>query len=516
MKRSGGGRLLAGLLALWCACSAAWAADPPKAAQSEFNAGKRAIAKNPQEARRRFETALFIDPTYALAWFELGRLQVQAHEPDAAKASYESAIRTDPRLCEAYVNLAILAREASDWPRVIDLTGKLLKLDGVDYPAAYVERGLAQYNSGDYVSAEATAREGLRLDPANKQPKLLQLTGLTAAARGDMATARDSLSRFTKLAPDDRDTPEVKQVLDQVVTRIAANKDGAAGGVTFTVKTELVNTRFQVVPKRGELVRELSQDDIQILEDGVPQPIAYFEGGSVRPVSKRVEITFLFDHSGSVEAAGTLNPYLFHEALLDEFENASIAVYAFSDQLMRTTAPTRNPRTLAAALRSIQMVPPNNTPLFESIAEVVREAAKGSAAYKVVVVVSDGMSATEGNLDMGYRLKAADLALEGGVTIYSVLLPVPAAIGGIYRGSAESERYFGDLATATGGRRIAVAGMEGMLERVLRELSGALRLDYVTGYYPTPSASIKKRKVEVTLTSPNSGNLIGGKRTVTR
>ena len=115
----------------------------------------------------------------------------------------------------------------------------------------------------------------------------------------------------------------------------------AQAPATFRVDTRLALVRFQVSPTRGQFITDLRAEDIEIREDGVPQEIALFEGGRFYPRRLPVEIALLFDCSRSVQEAGKLNPHVIPRGLLDEYDNASLAIYAFSDKLVRLTALTR-------------------------------------------------------------------------------------------------------------------------------------------------------------------------------
>jgi len=64
---------------------------------------------------------------------------------------------------------------------------------------------------------------------------------------------------------------------------------------------------------------------------GRRRKIAVFEGGRFYPRTVPVEISLLFDCSGSMAMAGLINPHVFGPNLLDEFENVRIAIYGFSD-----------------------------------------------------------------------------------------------------------------------------------------------------------------------------------------
>ena len=137
----------------------------------------------------------------------------------------------------------------------------------------------------------------------------------------------------------------------------------AQAPATFRVDSKLALVRFQVSPERGNFITDLRPEDIEIREDGVPQEIALFEGGRFYPRRLPVEIALLFDCSLSVQEAGKLNPNVFQRGLLDEYDNASLAVYAFSDKLVRLTAATRTPSELKAALETVGQFPAGKTPV---------------------------------------------------------------------------------------------------------------------------------------------------------
>lgn len=186
-------------------------------------------------------------------------------------------------------------------------------------------------------------------------------------------------------------------------------------------------------PQGGQFLTDLRPEDIEIREDGVPQKTALLEGGKLYPRTVPLEIALLFDCSGSVQASGRLGPHIFHTSLLDEYENAKIAVYGFSEMLVRFTGPTRDGPALMKVMNAVGMIPAGGTPLFRSIAQTVRDAAEGGGnAIRLPAVVSDGMSEALGddNLDMA----AIQAALETGTAIYPVLLPATSA--GLYQVSA--------------------------------------------------------------------------------
>jgi VWFA-related protein len=296
-----------------------------------------------------------------------------------------------------------------------------------------------------------------------------------------------------------------------------------------TAKVGLV--RFQVAPKKGELVTDLRPEDIVVKEDGVPQKIAVFEGGRFYPRKVPVEISLLFDCSGSMATAGLIDSHVFGPNLLDEYEHVRIAIYGFSDDLTRLTTPTRDPETLQTAAAGVLMVPHGNTPLFRTIGAVAREAggAPGNA-IRMVVIFSDGEAYPAD--DTGFWGKAVRDVQELGVALYPVTLeggpteslplsalpqsPVMAApVARTGLDAATSRSLFAELGKLTGGRAFKDTVSADVLPSILRTLGRQIRFEYVVGYYYSPgSGSGKRRRVTVTWSGAGRGEIMGGSRLV--
>ena len=168
---------------------------PPKQARQAYDAASKAAGvKNTVEAIRLYEKAVALYPGYAEAWCELGKLQIQENQPDAARKSLEAAISADPKSAGAYMHLATLEYTAKNWSAVVDVTGRLVKLNPAGYPQAYLFNAVAQYNSRDLEAAEKSAREAQRVDPLHKVPISWQLLGRILAARGELLDAHAGTS----------------------------------------------------------------------------------------------------------------------------------------------------------------------------------------------------------------------------------------------------------------------------------------------------------------------------------
>ena len=230
------------------------------------------------------------------------------------------------------------------------------------------------------------------------------------------------------------------------------------------------------MPKRGELVKPLRPEDVEIREDGVPQKTKLFKVGRSYQSGIPVEISLLFDCSGSVVSPGTLDPYVFHESILDEYENVSIAVYAFSDD--RTWR--RHPDGGGLLVRHL------------------RHAGGG----RLIGLRFCGRCGAQA----GHRhLPRADsqLLLRWCVARVHVSENIP-SIGDYER-----------LAEQTGGRSFAGVQSDMTLQLILRMLAKeVLAYTHIAGYYPNASEKPKSHDAEVVLLNPSAGQLNGGRRTV--
>jgi VWFA-related protein len=480
---------------------------PPKEARRAFEKAAAALkAKRTDEAIRDYEQAVTVFPGYAEAWYELGKLRLEQQQPDAARKALESAIQADPKYAGAYMTLAILEHAARRWKQLVDVTDALVRLDAIDFPQAWLLNSVGNYNNRNLEAAEKSAREAERLDPRRKFPETWRLLGLILAQRGDFAGEADQFREYLRLVPSGPDSEAIRAKLAETAKRTGSGAS-AVSSPTFRTETTLAVVGFQLRQNKGQPIHNLRAEDIEIREDGVAQKIAVFEGGPVSARTVPVEISLLFDCSASVERIAAFGPHVFRESLLDEFPNASIAIYGFSDDLVRFARPTRDADALKKAMDAVAAIPKGDTPLFGSIADTVRDAATtGANVIRMLVIFSDGESAWLG--DQGRAGEAARVAGESGTALFPVMLSKSA----LSMDSVDSIHDFMNLASATGGREFQGLMGTDVLPSTLKALAGEIRSGYVAGFYVPVSGEQKRHKIEVVLRSKDQGRLYGGSR----
>ncbi len=81
-----------------------------------------------------YQKAIALDPTYAVAYNDLGVIYEAAGFPDRAKESYFRAIKVDPNYLSAYTNVALLYEDQRDLERAAFYWAKRAELGPLDDP----------------------------------------------------------------------------------------------------------------------------------------------------------------------------------------------------------------------------------------------------------------------------------------------------------------------------------------------------------------------------------------------
>lgn len=271
---------------------------PSKKAHQAFEEGQKASASNrTADARRSFEQAVALDAGYADAWFALGKLQAGQNETDAARKSFEAAIKAEPSRTDFYFELAGLEQKAQNWNGLIDVSGRLLKLNASDYPEAYLLSANGYYGAGNLDAAEERARAGEKLDTRQQYPKLHELLGWILVKRSGAAAGEDRLRqyaaaaeefrRYLKAAPPTAHTEEVRATLNQIASLLpggaALREPVRSAAVTnvqppVTLRSTVTLVQVDVVAKdsQGRAIEDLKKEEFEVLDNGKPQPIATF------------------------------------------------------------------------------------------------------------------------------------------------------------------------------------------------------------------------------------------------
>jgi tetratricopeptide (TPR) repeat protein len=189
----------------------------PKDAKKAYEKGTEANKKKKwAEAQKNLEKAVELYPKYASAWFELGVAYHQQQNLEQARNAYAKSLEADPKFLKPYMQMAVMSANEQKWDEVERYTSELLRLDPVDFAAAYFYNSVANFNLQKFDAAEKSAREGLKLDPQHQLPKMQHVLGVILANKRDYAGAAEQLRGYLEHAPGAQDADTVRKQLVEI------------------------------------------------------------------------------------------------------------------------------------------------------------------------------------------------------------------------------------------------------------------------------------------------------------
>ena len=168
------------------------------------------------DAQKQLDKAVNLYPKYAAAWYELGNVQLQQRNSEAARQSYAKALEADPKFVSPYQQLAALAARDEKWQDVADDTDRLLKLNPIDFPQAWMFNAVANFNLKKFDLAEKSAQECVSRDSSHRYPKMNLLLGVLLAQKQDYSGAAQNLRNYLQYSPKAEDAEQVRRQLAEV------------------------------------------------------------------------------------------------------------------------------------------------------------------------------------------------------------------------------------------------------------------------------------------------------------
>lgn len=188
-----------------------------KDAKKAYDKGVSEMKKQKWEsAEKELRKAVALHPKYADAWLELGKSHMARKQLDPARDAFQHAIDADPQYVYPYEQLYMVSFEQSNWTELAELTEKLLRLNPYEFPGAYYFHGVSQYALKNWDAAEKSLVKAVEADTRGRNPKTHYVLGLTLAQKRDYAGAKESLTIFSQLAPNDPNLPKVRALLEEI------------------------------------------------------------------------------------------------------------------------------------------------------------------------------------------------------------------------------------------------------------------------------------------------------------
>ena len=230
----------------------------------------------------------------------------------------------------------------------------------------------------------------------------------------------------------------------------------------FKAGVAIVPVAAVVRDSAHNLVRDLTRDDFQVLEDGVPRAIIDFRSTDQAPIS----IAVLLDTSGSMRDANQKQATAVVEAMLRGLgAQDEAALFTFDKNLRQETPFTNDDAVIQGAMGKVVMW--GQTSLYDAVGETAKRLSEQQAPRRAVVLITDG----EDTRSERTPADVSSMASSVDVPVYVVAV-------------APKRRFFGggnsgltSLARATGGEEVNASSPK-ELDAAIATLLAEMRQQY--------------------------------------
>jgi Ca-activated chloride channel family protein len=274
---------------------------------------------------------------------------------------------------------------------------------------------------------------------------------------------------------------------------VGAAQNPAASKPELTLQTRLVTCDVSLQDDSGRYVAGLERGAFTVLEDGVPQEIAFFSTGD-----EPITIGIVLDVSGSMEkwfagAVEALEQFADTCAPGDEF-----FVITFADRPALVCDFTRDAKTAFSSL--VLAAPKGDTSLVDAAMLGLEKARRGAHRRHALLIISDGQ---DNNSRYSFE-ELRDVAAEADTLVYSIGI-----VDMFRRGPGGAMQYDPDarlssgrnllkaISESSGGRAFHPGSVDALREACI-DIALELRSQYRIGYYPTDaSRDARFRRIRV-------------------
>jgi len=248
----------------------------------------------------------------------------------------------------------------------------------------------------------------------------------------------------------------------------------------------LVTVLTSVLDEKNRPAPDLPKEAFQLLEEGVPQKIEFFEAETKLPV----DIALMIDSSMS-----THKEFTFEQEAAANFirqvlrPGDGLAVYGFDETVTMLANYSDNVPVLQAAVRRIP--PGAGTSIYDAVYLAAHDLGRRAEERRRVIILVTDAGETTSRADFEATRRAA---VRSGALLYSIVIrPVKSESG---RNTA-GEHAIETMTDNTGGAMFfpdAIQELGIIFDRIDREL----RTQYRLAYYPNPRGPANTyRKIEV-------------------
>ncbi|MGB7552902.1 MAG: VWA domain-containing protein [Candidatus Korobacteraceae bacterium] len=252
-------------------------------------------------------------------------------------------------------------------------------------------------------------------------------------------------------------------------------------------RVDEVNVVFTVTDKRGHFVKDLTQNDFKVVDDGKPATIRFFGKETNLPLrvgllidaSNSVRDRFKFEQEAAIEFLNQIIRTKYDEAFVIGFDTTPEVTQDFTD----------NTEALSHGVRMLR--PGGGTAMYDAIYyacrdKLMKEDKGQTATRRAIILLSDG----EDNQSRVSREEAVEMAQRAEVIIYAISTNTS---GLKLRGDKILEHF----AEETGGKAFFPFKIQDVAD-AFSQIQDELRSQYAVSYKPADFiADGKYRKIEI-------------------
>ena len=119
-----------------------------------------------EEAKSNIKKAIELQPDYAEAYNNIGRVYVKIKKINRAISNFRKAIELKPDYCEAYNNLGVVLGENKQYDKAENILRQVLQINP-EFEEAYVNLGVMLTNAMKYEEAKKVLVQALKINPKN-------------------------------------------------------------------------------------------------------------------------------------------------------------------------------------------------------------------------------------------------------------------------------------------------------------------------------------------------------------
>ena len=269
---------------------------------------------------------------------------------------------------------------------------------------------------------------------------------------------------------------------------------------TFSTDVKVVQVLATVTTKKGEIIRDLAQDDFILAENGHKQTIQYFSRETDLPLTIGLMIDTSMSQQRVMDAERSASARFFEQVLRPKKDRVFIVQFdmavmmrqeltsslkQLSDSLVLVDTPSR---------RDLNNQLGGGTLLYDAVVKASKDVMQHQQGRKALIVLTDGVD-TGSDLTLADAIDAAQFA---DTLIYSILFSDATFYRTLSFEGANGRGVLMRMSRETGGSFFEVSKKQG-IEQIYGDIQDELRSQYSLGYVSDKPVVVSEfRKIALT------------------